>query len=239
MIIESVDEIPVGSSSIAVFCDFDGTVARNDVGYSLFTHFSGGRNKAMIPDWKAKKITTRECLTREADMVKASASEILEFIDQFELDSGFAEFVDTCGKHDVPLVIMSEGLDIYIEPILARHGLKELPIICNRGELADNKIKVRFPFTNRNCTWCGSCKGERMAEYRVLAGDTRLVFVGDGYSDACAATEADILLAKKDLVEYCQAEDIPYNAFDSFADVTTQLFSADNSVLRSATQRKD
>ena len=77
----------------AVFCDFDGTITRRDVGYNIFHHFSGGKNDALLPDWKARRMTTRECLLREAAMVKASAEEIYRFIDQFEIDPGFGDQV--------------------------------------------------------------------------------------------------------------------------------------------------
>jgi len=46
-----------------------------------------------------------------------------------------------------------------------------------------------------------------------------VAFVGDGYSDACAAGEADILFAKKDLLQYCQSKNIAYNEFSNFRDV--------------------
>jgi len=239
MIIESLTQIPAGSADFSVFCDFDGTVAQRDVGYSLFSHFSSGKNKELLPDWKSKRLSTRDCLTMEAAMVNASASEILGYLDQFALDSGFAKFVTLCRGNDVPIAIISEGMDFYIEYILAKSDLSDLPVICNRGLLTNNRIMISFPFSNEHCDWCGSCKGERMAEYRAIAGDTRLVFVGDGYSDACAAAEADVLLAKKDLVEHCEAENIPYNSFKDFDDVTNHLFRSGRPIHLPKDHRKD
>ena len=231
MIIDNISQLPVSSSGSAIFCDFDGTVAQQDVGYRLFTHFSDGRNNALLPDWKSKKLSTRECLVMEAELVNAPCEEILSFIDQFELDSGFSEFVARCRSKDIPVVVISEGLDLYICHLLTKFDLAELPVICNRGRCSDGRIEISFPFSNANCRWCGSCKGERMAEYRKLSGGVKVVFVGDGYSDACAADEADILLAKKDLVTYCNDNDIPYNAFNTFDDVGELLFGSDRSLL--------
>jgi len=208
----------------AVFCDFDGTVARRDVGYSLFHHFSGGRNDALLPGWKAGRLSTRDCLLKEAEMVRAPAAEILAFLDHFDLDPTFAPFVDHCRALGVPVVIISEGLDIYIKRVLARYGLADLPVISNLGFLENGGLRIEFPHTNHRCTRCGSCKGERIEEYR-LACDTpcRVAFVGDGYSDACAARAADLLFAKDDLQQYCEAEKIPYNRFVDFRDVAKVL----------------
>jgi 2-hydroxy-3-keto-5-methylthiopentenyl-1-phosphate phosphatase len=210
--------------NLAVFCDFDGTIARRDVGYHLFHHFSGGQNDTLIPDWKAGKISSREILEREARMVQATPDEVLAFIDQFDIDPSFIPFERLCRSADIPVIVVSEGLDIYIRRILASHGLEQVPVICNMGHLEDNGIRIEFPHHNRTCRSCGSCKGERIAEYRELhGGSVTVVFAGDGYSDACAAREADIVFAKKDLKQYCQTYDIPYNAYSTFQDVTDQL----------------
>jgi 2-hydroxy-3-keto-5-methylthiopentenyl-1-phosphate phosphatase len=209
---------------LAIFCDFDGTIARRDVGYQLFHHFSGGKNDALIPDWKAGIISSREILEREAAMVQASPQEILTFIDQFDIDETFVPFERLCHSIDVPVTIVSEGLDIYITRILARYGLERVPVICNIGRMEGNGLRIEFPHTNRTCRSCGSCKGERIREYRQQeGGDIKVVFVGDGYSDACAAREADDVFAKKDLKQYCQTYNIPYNAYSTFQNVTDQL----------------
>jgi 2-hydroxy-3-keto-5-methylthiopentenyl-1-phosphate phosphatase len=54
----------------------------------------------------------------------------------------------------------------------------------------------------------------------------RTVFIGDGYSDTCAAHEADLLFAKKDLALYCLEKHIPFTEYDTFDDVAAQLIFA-------------
>lgn len=51
--------------------------------------------------------------------------------------------------------------------------------------------------------------------------DTIFVFCGDGVSDISAAKHADVLFARKerDLEFYCKRENIPFIAFDTFAEV--------------------
>lgn len=207
-----------------IFCDFDGTVSRRDVGYNLFRHFSNGKNEELLPDWKSGKMTTRDCLRFEAAMVNASPEEIYSFIEQFELNDGFVEFVELLNDLGQPLVILSDGLDFYIKHILKKNNLSDLPVLSNIGRLEDNTIKVEFPHKNHNCERCGSCKAERIAEFRAtFKGPTRAIFVGDGYSDACATREADLVLAKKDLEEYCRASNIEYSSYDDFYDVVRIL----------------
>ena len=91
--------------------------------------------------------------------------------------------------------------------------------------MVNNTIQIEFPRENKNCHSCGICKGEIISEFKEdNNNDVKIIFVGDGYSDACGAREADILFAKKDLVEYCCKNKISYYPYDSFEDVTDKLF---------------
>ncbi len=210
---------------LAVFCDFDGTISRRDVGYNMFRHFSGGRNDELVPLWSSGQITTRECLRREAAMVRTTRDEMNRFLDQFRLNRGFEEFVALCRSVGIDMTIMSDGLDFYIRYILNRHGLGDIPLLTNIGRLnGDGSMEVEFPFTNRECTRCGSCKGERIQEYRAeQGGPVTVVFVGDGFSDVCALAQSDLILAKKDLEEYCRQHNIGYAPYDDFNDVVRYL----------------
>ena len=207
-----------------VFCDFDGTIATRDVGYSLFKHFSNGENARLIPDWKAGTLSSRDCLRMEAAMVKASPAEVLQFLDQFEIDPGFAAFEQTCRDFGIELIVLSDGLDFYIRHILERFQFSHLEVRCNTGLLGDGGITVEFPNHPHSCPRCGTCKGEQIEAYREQAGEPcRVAFIGDGYSDACAARVADLLLAKKDLEQYCLKQKIAYTNYHDFFDVTRLL----------------
>lgn len=211
-----------------IFSDFDGTIARRDVGCNLFRHFSGGRTDEIVPLWKSGKLTTRECLVQEAAMCRAEPPEIDSFLDQFELNAGFEEFARYCRERDVDLTIMSDGLDFYIQRILKRHQLDYLPVIANHGRMTEGTIKIEFPHKNTTCQRCGSCKGERIREYRARQEREILaVFIGDGLSDICAAEEADIVLAKKDLEDYCRMNNIDFVPYDDFHDVARYLCEHD------------
>jgi 2,3-diketo-5-methylthio-1-phosphopentane phosphatase len=208
----------------AVFCDFDGTITRRDVGYNLYRHFSGGRNQELVAQWKVGILSTRECLVQEAAMVRATEDEIIRFLDGFELDAGFPPFVELCRANDIDLTVVSDGLDFYIKYILERNRLGHLPVMANTGRMANGGLHVEFPYHNHTCPRCGNCKGERIREYRDRhPTEIRTVFIGDGYSDICAVREADVVFAKKDLEEYCVKHDIKYHRYHDFFDVARQM----------------
>lgn len=206
------------------FCDFDGTVSRRDVGYHMFRHFSGGRTEPLVQAWKAGELSTRNCLRQEAALCRAKPGEIYAFLDKIELNRGFKAFTRLCEANSAGLVVLSDGLDFYIDYILKRHCLGHLEVSANHGWLEDDTVRVEFLRENRDCRRCGSCKGERIRDYRDRAGsDLRAIFVGDGLSDVCAAREADLVFAKKDLEQFCIKSNIDFVSYDDFEDVARYL----------------
>ena len=208
----------------AVFCDFDGTIARRDVGYHMYHHFTGGRNDELVPDWKSGKLTTRECMAIESSMVRTTPDEFYQYLDTHELDETFLPFVESCRQNDIPITILSDGLDIYVTYLLKKHRVPALPLISNRGHLEKGGLRVEFPYPDPNHTGGGVCKGDRIAEFRAQDKlDREVIFVGDGMSDIGAIPQVDLLFAKKDLRQYCERQNIPYNGFNTFDDVSREL----------------
>jgi len=212
------------NSEFIIVADFDGTVVSQDVGYNFFRHFSGGRNNELLPFWKSGEMSTRECLQHEAELVTVKKEEAYPFLDSFELDPGFAGFASSCQDQRIPLVIASDGLDFYIRYLLEKFGFSHIPAISNIGIFDDTGIRIEFPHDNRECDSCGSCKAERIEDLKNQHGNgVKIVFIGDGYSDACATKAADILFAKRDLKEFCDNRNIKYHGFDNFFDVSRKL----------------
>ena len=208
----------------AVFCDFDGTISRRDVGYSIFHHFSNGRNDELLPDWMSGRMSSREILRAEAAMAPLTETELYRYLDGFEIDAGFTPFVERCRRQGIDLQVVSDGCDLYINYLLAKHDLADLPVITNHAYVDDGYLVIEFPHDNKTCTKCGSCKGERIREYREKRDkETRVIFVGDGFSDACATAEADLVFAKKDLERYCHMHNIEFTKYDTFFDVAREL----------------
>lgn len=211
-------------TSAVVFCDFDGTVTERDVGYWLFHHFSGGKNEMFVPAWKEGKLSSRELLTKEAELINVSPTQFYDYLNSFELSPGFIEFERLCRIQAIPLFILSDGLNLYIDHIFARFNLTHLAVRSNRGYLESNGIRIEFPYKSTSCPRCGNCKKDRIIELRAeLPPTSKTVLIGDGLSDACAAQVADIVFAKKDLARYCQTFGISYNTYQNFFDVTAQL----------------
>ncbi len=209
-------------SDLIVFSDFDGTFTARDIGNRIYTHFSGGRNRPLVEDWKKGLISSRECLTRESELITATADDIKAFLNQFELSAGALETYKELTNHGIPFYILSDGLDFYIEYILRKYHLEQIPYCANRAIFDGNRLRIEFPYQNDSCPRCGSCKGVRIKE---IVGAQReavdVVFIGDGLSDICALPQSDSIFARGDLLTYCRNHHFPAIEYSDFFDILT------------------
>ncbi len=205
----------------SLFIDFDGTIAVQDVGNRLFTAFSGGRNYDIVERWKRREVTSVVCLTKEAELISASRSELVDFVSQFEIDEGFGGLCDLCRENDIPVMVISDGLDLYIHAILDRHGFGDIPVMSNRAVFENGRLRIEFPQLDHSCGFCGNCKGSAIR--RLTRDVDKSIFIGDGYSDLCAIDVSDYLFAKADLANYLAQSGREFIPYENLCDVTERI----------------
>lgn len=204
----------------AWLCDFDGTVAPQDVGASFMQDFSSGHDaerRALLESWRSERIGSRELAAAECEFVRATEAAASAYALRFAIDPGFPEFVSTVESRGDTVLIVSDGFDFYIHPLLAAAGLGHLPVASNRMRFAGERLTPEFPHDG-GCGRCGNCKAQYVVAHRARGFET--VLVGDGYSDRCAARTADRVRARGSLAAWCTTEGIPAHSFESFADVS-------------------
>jgi 2-hydroxy-3-keto-5-methylthiopentenyl-1-phosphate phosphatase len=208
---------------VIVFCDFDGTVSRRDVGNRLLHHFSGGTTNAIVRDWLEGRIDSRECLLRECALARATEEELRQFSLSQEIDPHFPELVSLLRERGIPLVVLSDGLDFYIGLIFEKYGLTNIEFYANRLEFKDGKLLPHFPYFEEGCGYCGNCKKYHFQ--RLYPENKPRIYIGDGLSDKHVAELADILFAKDDLAKICDKEGIKYQPYTDLGDVVAAIRS--------------
>lgn len=202
---------------VLVLVDFDGTITQKDVGAALFNTYSKNESQKIVSRWVKGEISSRECLERECQLIKITEAELKKFALRQKIDVKFPTFVDYCKRENLGLVILSDGLDLYIKLILEKYGLNEIPFYSNILSFNKGELSLEFPFFEKGCGNCGNCKRYHL---RGLKGKKRkVVYIGDGLSDKCAVEEADFVFAKKDLREFCKKADIWHFPYRNFGDI--------------------
>ena len=123
---------------------------------------------------------------------------------------GFRELAE---RHR-PLVV-SSGFHELIEPILEREGV-EVELRANRVDARPDGWRVHF----RNGAVCDTCAEPCK---RADLPDGEVVYVGDGYSDRCAALAADRVFATAGLARYLDARGVAYHPFTDFFDIADSV----------------
>ena len=207
--LRALDHVPVEHpSGIVVLCDFDGTVSEIEASLAILRHFIPGQWERYERPWLEKEISTHDCLGYQFTMLKVPVEEMARFAsDNIGLRGGFKEFVAWCRARGHGLVITSSGVDFYIKAILDRNGLGDVPFVADRTHWVDEIGHIAEEgLFNEDCDWCGNCKLELLKLYR--GRKTKIVYVGDGATDECPASKADLVLARAALLEFCKKEEL-------------------------------
>lgn len=197
------------------FVDFDGTISREDVCYTMVKTFAREGWEEINQQWEEGSISTEECAQRTLALMKVEPRELEAFFKRAEIDDSFPAFVTWTKKQEYPLYILSDGYDNYIEQILTRQGLN-LPYYANHLEY-EQGWRIRCLDVATECRKCGVCKTE-LIEKLIPPGYVK-VYIGDGYSDICAAENCDMVFAKDHLVHLCEEKGITFHHYNSFRDI--------------------
>jgi 2-hydroxy-3-keto-5-methylthiopentenyl-1-phosphate phosphatase len=210
-----------------VVCDFDGTVCRVDMGNAFLQRFAKGWEE-IDRSYSAGEVGSRAAYRKIAPFFRANRSQVLDFVLRRErLDPFFPEFLSFCRGRKIDLKIVSDGLDVYIEAILRKHGL-DVEFYSNRLLFRENgRIDFDFPLASEECGRCGTCKRSLLDRFRP--DYDRIIYIGDGYSDVCPARAADQVFAKPILYEKCEKNGTPCLRYEDFGDIRRCLENASSS----------
>lgn len=197
-----------------IYCDFDGTITKEDTLRKFFTLFTGDKWLEAEQLWIEGQINSQECLISELNLIKnISPKEMEEFLETIEIDEYFCEFYKFIKNRNYDFVILSDGFDLFIESVLKRYNLSDIPFYSNALKLNHNRLSVSFPNSNPNCLRSsGTCKCSKITR-------PDFYYIGDGVSDVCIAKKAQTLFAKHNLKKYCDKNKIDYVSFKSFKDI--------------------
>ncbi|MDO1581364.1 MtnX-like HAD-IB family phosphatase [Rhizobium oryzicola] len=205
------------------FCDFDGTISKEDVTDLVLDRFALPEWHDVEARWERGEINSRQCMKAQVKLLRADIEELDAFLDTIEIDQGFLAFKKFCDEKQIGITIVSDGVDYFIRRILANHGITGVEIIANRMmrtvEGGEARFDLAFPYASEGCTPAsGVCKCRVLGAY---SGEH--IYVGDSRSDFCVSHEAQLVFAKATLITYCEENRIPFVAYTGFNEVLSTV----------------
>ena len=196
--------------SRSIVLDFDGTVTATDTLDEAAKTFGDATVYQEVEDGLDEgRLPLRDVIVREFAPVQAPLEDVVAWVlDHAIVRPGFAEFVSRAGDDGWDVHIVSSGFHELIEPVLEREGV-DVPLHANRIDPSPEGWRVLWRYPD-DCDECGeSCK-------RTLLPEGHVVYVGDGYSDRCAALAADRVFARAGLAEYLADRGKAFEPFSDF-----------------------
>jgi 2,3-diketo-5-methylthio-1-phosphopentane phosphatase len=212
--------------ALAVFCDFDGTFARQDVGSTLAARYAADRRPAQWARFERGEITAWEYNLEILDGLPVGEEALDAFLATVELDPGARGLLAWCERRSVPFRILSDGFDRNLDRLQSLNGIR-FAYTANYLRIEHGKWRIRAGAPDPNCG-CGTgvCKGNVLRTLRASSPRTHLVHIGNGrVSDTCGALEADTAFAKDSLAETLAKRGAPFVRFATLADVVPHLDS--------------
>lgn len=208
--------------NLSVNCDFDGTISTSDVTDLILSRLAEPAWLEIEAEWLRGEIGSLECMARQVPLIRGGWAAVDEVLQEVTIEPSFSTFVEWCESQEIPVTVVSEGLDRVISSILARHGLGHLRLIANQlVEDRFGRFSLSFPYRPKNAGCrSGVCKCQSLS---TVVGTS--VVIGDGKSDFCWGERADLLFAKSKLLVHCRESNIPCYGFEDFLEIRTTLES--------------
>ena len=206
----------------AVLVDFDDTAADQNVAELLLNRFGDGTWQDVRARLRAKELTLNEYQEITFRNIQADLPTMQSYVKQnAQLRPFFGDLWTYCRSHDIPMAIVSHGLDFYIEALLEQAGLTEVPVYAVNTRFTSQGITYQYHHVPPGQENQGISKGLVVDRYRE--NGHFVFFAGDGPSDFEAASRADVLFAHRTLAEECTRKSIPFRPFTDFNDVLLAL----------------
>ncbi|KAI2771546.1 HAD-like domain-containing protein [Daldinia loculata] len=213
------------------FTDFDGTITLQDSNDFMTDNLGYGAElrKKGNHDVLFGKRTFRDSFQEMMDSIKTPYDQcIATLLKNVQLDPHFAEFFAWTRANNVPVVVLSGGMQPIIRALLAHlvgeDAVQHMQIVSNDVEARpgksineENGWNIKF----HDDSDFGHDKSLEIRPYAALPERPIMFYAGDGVSDLSAAKETDLLFAKagRDLVTYCENEKVPFVTFNDFSDI--------------------
>jgi 2-hydroxy-3-keto-5-methylthiopentenyl-1-phosphate phosphatase len=197
---------------VNVVLDWDGTVTEIDGLHMIIEEFGDRDVYMQTEDALGRALSLHEVIAVEMGTLSLPLSDAVSWVrEHVTVRPGFREFAEAHRP-----VILSSGFYELIEPVLDREGV-ELEVRANRLDARPDGWRAIWR-DEAECTECGeACKRGS------LPNGSPVVFIGDGYSDRCAALAADRVFARDGLARYLDERRVEYEPFEDFRDLMEAL----------------
>jgi 2,3-diketo-5-methylthio-1-phosphopentane phosphatase len=205
---------------LVVLVDFDGTITTQDIGDKVVEKFAEPGWRSALEWFRSGEISARGFWAHVTGFLREDreAAAVAHSLSIAEIRPSFGELLSYCESQNIPVEVVSSGIHFYVDAILGKFNMADLPRSRPVVEYdGDGHGVMIIPKGLRDCGMTMMCKCDRVWNWRRKG--YRVMFVGDGVSDACVVSQADVVLATSNLLNICKTQGIDHTPFDTFHEV--------------------
>jgi 2-hydroxy-3-keto-5-methylthiopentenyl-1-phosphate phosphatase len=203
-----------------IWLDFDDTLVRDNTMRQVMERFGRPEWHDVGARYDRGELSLEQAHSACLDLVDAEPDEIRAFVKEVARPrEGIRELADWAHWNGWLVAVVSNGLDLYVDPVLDDLGLDRVVRHVGRAR-KEYRWRVRY-YSPRGIEVQSGFKLAYAASFRS-AGDF-VAYIGDGRSDIEAARLAPAVFARDTLWEALKDEHSRIYAFESFHDVIAVL----------------
>ena len=206
----------------AILTDFDDTAAVQNVAELLLQRFGDPTWTNVRQQFRDGQMDLKEYQEITFRNMRADRSAMQHFVrERANLRPFFGDLYQYCRGHDIPLAVVSQGLDFYISALLDRDGFGDVPIYAVDTSFDRGQIFYHYNHVYPGAESKGNSKAFIVEQFQQQGHF--VIFAGDGASDQEASERADMVFAHRTLARFCDRQGIEYQPFEDFKAVLLAL----------------
>ena len=208
----------------AVLTDFDDTAAAQNVAELLLHEFGHPTWTDVRERFRAGELSLKDYQEETFLQMQADKNAMQSYVRaNADFRPHFKELSAFCQANSIPMCIISQGLDFYIQALLDECGQSDMPVYAVATEF-DGQGWVcgyRYDFAYPDAPHLGNSKA--LIVRRFQEQGHHVFFMGDGRSDFEAGEVADTVFAHRQMAAMCDEAGIEFAPFTDFGPVLGAL----------------
>ena len=201
--------------------DFDGTITFFDTLQVLLERYGDPEWRRYDDAVELGELPESDSITLQMNTLRISfETAIAEVAREIPLRDGVLDFFQACNLRGYPCCIVSGGYREIIAAFADRYRW-DIAAFANvfEGYTADGGWTISNPHPRRDGCHYSQCKCRAVDELRSRAH--RVVYIGDGITDYCAACICDdvFVVAEQPLARMLARDGKPFHSFHSFQEI--------------------
>ena len=209
--------------SLAVLCDFDGTITTTDTFAHILKKYAQGDWQQYDRQYERSELTLQEVVKKQGMMIRTPQMVLIAEMERITgFRPNFDKLIAYSRTNKIPIAVVSAGLDFVINDLLRMKGWNQLvKLYVAKTETTPEGIRFTFPRLRDNASL--DLKDD-LVRFHQSKG-RRVAYIGDGRWDLPALKLADYKFAIKGstLSSLCRQQNIPAREISEFQEVITTL----------------